>query len=334
MHYILCQKAATMKRPFAYLLPLTLSISYACGKSDDRGSGDGDGDGDGDGIGDGDGDYVVDPSGGSSGDGDGDTTELPPPYVSCTLNGMETVGDPANGVIFSNFDSGDGALSGNGMTGTWYEYHDETDPDTVTQSPTWNDAGGWLPEPGGLTSDGYALHAIGSGFSEWGSGQGATPAWNDAEQRNCLYDASAFDGITFWMRGSIVYDGGTAAEMDQGVLKFGITEPDVVPVDQGGNCTGDVGQCWDWHKARITLTECWRRYSFRFDELTQDGWGASDPELEMDKMLNFNFEVAQGHSYDFWLDEVEFFVGDTPEEEEICEEGGMGGAGGAGGGGN
>lgn len=320
-----------MKRPFVLILPLTLSITYACGKSDDSSSGDGDGDNP-DGLGGGDGDFSVDPTGGTAGDGDGDGDTLPPPYASCVLNGMETVGDPDVGTLISDFDSGDGLLNGNGMTGNWYDYDDGTS----THSPAWADAGGWLPEAGGLTSDGYALHAVGSGFTTWGSGQGATPAWNESEQIQCLYDASAFDGISFWIRGSIVDDAGTAGESDRGALKFGVNEPDIVPVEQGGNCTGLTGQCWDWYKTRITPTECWHRYSIRFDELAQDGWGAIDSELEMDQMLNFNFEISQGQSYDFWLDEVMFFVGPTPEEEEICDmgAGGAGGQGGAGGGGN
>lgn len=316
-----------MKRPFALILPITLSITYACGKSDDNRSGDGDGDGDGDGLGDGDGDYVVDPTGGRSGDGDGDNVR--PPLSSCVLNGMETVGDPDVSLLFSNFDSGEPFLNGNGMTGNWYGYDDGTS----THTPTWNDEGGWLPEPGGLTSDGYALHAVGSGFTTWGSGQGATPAWDNSAQTNCLYDASAFDGVSFWIRGSIVDDTSSASEIDRGALKFGVTDPDVIPVEEGGNCTGGSGECWDWYKTRITPSECWHRYSFRFDELAQDGWGAIDSKLDMDKMINFNFEVSQGQSYDFWIDEVMFFVGPTPEEEENCDIG-AGGAGGAGGGGN
>ncbi len=318
-----------MKPSLLFGLSCSVLITYACGKSDEDEKQDAPADG----LGGGDGDFYV-PEGdgdGGDGDGDGDDVELPPPYESCVLDGMETVGDPEERLLFDDFDDGDASLNGNGMTGTWYDYDDGT----ATHSPAWGDSGGWLPEPGGLTEDGYALHAVGTGFTTWGSGQGATPAWNDAQQTNCLYDASAYDGVSFWLRGSVVVEESLAVAMDRGVIKFGVAEPDIVPVEEGGNCTGDTGECWDWHKMRVTPGECWQRISVRFDDLAQDGWGAPDDELEMAEMLNFNFEVAQGHSYDFWIDEVMFFVGDTPEPEERCDLG-MGGAGGggAGGGGN
>lgn len=40
------------------------------------------------------------------------------------------------------------------------------------------------------------------------------------------------------------------------------------------------------------------------------------------------FEVSNGHEYDIWIDQLEFFVGKPPPEEELCVSG-MGGAGGA-----
>jgi len=46
--------------------------------------------------------------------------------------------------------------------------------------------------------------------------------------------------------------------------------------------------------------------------------------------LNLHFQIAQGHAYDIWIDEISFFVGEKPEEEELCDLG-AGGAGGAGG---
>jgi hypothetical protein len=296
-----------------------------------------------DGLGGGRPEFIVDGAGGTggtsqgsggqgsgqsqgSGGGTGGTVVSAAALDYCTIDGMPSKGDPAVSLLIDDFDDGDPFVSGNGMAGNWYGYGDPGG----AQTPTW-DGGEWSSEVGGLKKDGYALHAVGGGYDEWGSGQGFSPAWSEARDQNCLYDASLYDGISFWIRGEIIdEDHLVSGTIDDSVLRFGVVEPDVVPVEEGGNCTGNAGACWDWHKTRIELDECFRRHSFRFDELEQDGWGADAEELDMDRMINFNFEIAQGHRYDFWLDEVTFFVGEAPPEEEICDLG-MGGAGGAGG---
>lgn len=286
--------------------------------------------------------FVVDGSGGTDGqsaasggealagaEASGGSSQIGDSFDYCMIDGEKSEGDPGVRLLIDDFDDGDPYVTGNGMEGTWYGYGDPGG----SQTPTW-DNGEWASEAGGLDAEGYALHASGGGYDEWGSGQGLSPAWSEERDQSCLYDASAYDGVTFWMRGKITdVERLVAGTQDAGVLRFGAADPDIVPVEEGGNCTGDAGPCWDWHKTRIELGTCWRRYSFRFDELEQDGWGADAGDFKPDQLVNFNFEIAQGQDYDFWLDEFSFFVGDTPPEEERClpDMGGLGGAGGAGG---
>jgi hypothetical protein len=329
----------------AALVASSLGLGMACGEtgalSDDGSGGTGGSAGSTEerpGLGTGGLQFVVEPEEGSGGEGasaeSGGTggTVLPPALDYCTFDGEQTVGDPEVGMLLDDFDDGDAFVTGNGKAGNWYGYGDEGG----SQSPSWDD-GDWMPEPGGLAASGYALHAVGGGYDSWGSGQGLSLGWNEAREQNCLYDASGYDGVSFWIRGEVIDEEGlVGGTNDSGAIRFGVTEPDIIPVEEGGNCTSNAGSCWDWHKTRIEVDECWHRYSFRFDELEQDGWGADAGDLEMDKMSNFNFEIAQGHRFDYWLDEVTFFVGDPPPEEEVCDlgPGGAGGAGGAAGAGN
>jgi hypothetical protein len=301
--------------------------SYACGQAevppDDDGLG-----GSGGGI------VVVQPSGGTGGTGgsggSGGTPVVLPPFEACALPDQGTLPSVGTDLLIDDFDDGDEAVLGNGLHGNWYDYDDDT---TGTLAPSWDDEGGWKPVAGGIEADGYALHAAGSGFIEWGSGQGISPIWDEGKSQECLFDASQFDGVSFWIKGAIEDSTGSAVDADSGVLKFGFVEADVIPVELGGDCTGEMGDCYDWHKVRITPTECWQHLSYTWDEFEQDGWGMDGGDFDLAELVNVNFEIAQGHTFDYWVDELEFFSGDPPEADEICDDGvgGGGGAGGAGG---
>jgi len=302
--------------------PLTFGLAglaaYACGGAAEMEDADGLGGMGGSGI------IVMPPSGGSENGTGGAPVVEKPPFETCTLAGQGTT--PSGSMVIDDFDDGDYELLGNGLHGTWYQFDDATDG---TQSPSWDDAGGWLPELGGLTDDGYALHVVGGGFTYWGSGQGMAPIWDEAIMQECLFDASGFDGLTFWIKGEIDGSESAAPEMDRGVVKVGFVEADIIPVEVGGRCTGESGDCYNWHKLRITPTACWRRLTIAFEDFQQDeGWGMDGGELNLDEVVNFNFEIAQGNTFDYWVDDIEFFSGEPPMFEEICDNG-MGGAGGA-----
>lgn len=304
------------------VLVLGGTTSYACGPGPEPEDSDGLGGQGGSGI------IVMPPTGGTGSGGTG-SGGMPagdkPPFVTCELPGQGTT--PAGSMVLDDFDDGDAVMLGNGLHGNWYQFHDDTGG---THSPSWDDPNGWLPALGGIEEGGYALHVVGGGFTYWGSGEGMSPIWNDELDQECLFDASGFDGVTFWIKGEIDGSLSGAVLEDRGVLKVGFTEADILPVDVGGRCSGENGDCYDWHKVRITPTACWRKHSILFDQLEQDGWGMDGEEFDLAEMVNFNLEIAQGNTYDYWIDEVEFFSGTPPQADEICEDG-MGGAGGVGG---
>lgn len=228
-------------------------------------------------------------------------------------------GDP----MIDDFDDGDGGLEGDGRLGGWYDYDDESGG---SQTPVGDDL---LPESGGVDAEGYALHVEGGGYGTWGSGYGMVFV------ADCAYDGSLYDGITFWARGTVEADpdaSGDPPSGDREVIKVLLTETNVVPLEIGGECDEKQGECWDSHKVRISVGPCWRRYVLPFSEFEQDGWGLDTGELDLDRLFNLSFEIAQNHVYDYWLDEVAFYRGEPPDEVEDCALGDLGlGAAGAGG---
>ncbi len=258
--------------------------------------------------------------------GTGGSMEVTPPEQEvCTLGGMETRAKSGGSPLIDDFDDGDDRFSGNGVIGQWFSYDDETDG---TQSPDSNND--WAPEPGGVTESGYALHLQGGGFTTWGSGQSAVLAYESGE--NCLLDASIYDGISFWVRGTIEpTEDADLIDRDQGALIVILTDKDVIPIEDGGRCDPQEGTCWDAHRVRIKPDECWQRYALSISEFAPDGFGNSDENLNLSELVNLSFSVAQDQNFDLWIDELSFYEGDPPAEEKICP-GGMGGAGGAGGG--
>lgn len=312
--------ARWMKRSLALALLGTGLGSYACGGTEPT---------DVDGLGgSGGGIEVVPPATGGTDTGTGGSpVENLPPFESCTLEGQGTQPGSAS-LLVDDFEDGDAVVLGNGFHGNWFDFDDDT---AGTQTPSWDAAGGqWLPEQGGTQAGGYAMHVVGGGYSYWGSGQGVTPLYDESARKECLFDASAYDGITFWIKGEIDGSESSAVEEDRGVLKFGFVEAEVIPIRLGGGCDEAAGKCYDWHKVRITPSACWVRHSYTFDEFEQDGWGIDKGEFNLDELINFSLEVAQGNTFDYWVDELAFFSGDPPEDEEICDDG-MGGGGGVGG---
>jgi len=218
--------------------------------------------------------------------------------------------------VLDDFEDGDQSVFGNGRVGDWYQYGD----DLGTLLP---ESGAMLDAPGRAGSQ-YALHVGGVGFSEWGSGVGVGLSYSDSGA--CLHDLSAYTGVSFWAKGSIVIvDEGNVVERDQGTVRLMLTEADATPVEEGGGCDGNHGGCWDTHRVRFSPDECWRLYSFDFAEFEQDGWGQDGGELNLDQIYTMSFEIASYNDWDLWVDEVEFYLGDKPAEAEECSDTGPGG---------
>ena len=126
------------------------------------------------------------------------------------------------------------------------------------------------------------------------------------------YDASAFDGISFWIKGD-----SSGGKND--TIKFSLSTPPTVEKVAGGTCPdGDKG-CYNHFASLITLAPTWTQYSFKWSQLTQADWGAvgangmAPTGYEIQKhILGVNFSPNENKKgYDFWIDDVQLGAGGT-----------------------
>jgi len=164
--------------------------------------------------------------------------------------------------------------------GFWSASNDNT----ATQRPALGGPLSIARIPGGRGSSRFALHTSGGRFSKWGALLAA-----DLSARRC-YDASAYGGLRFWARGRGTFN--VVAKMTQ-----------IAPEEYGGSCTHD---CYDAHRATLTLTNAWQEQRVTWGELKQKGFGQAlsfDPR----SLLSIEFSVTPEQTpFDFWVDDVHF----------------------------
>ncbi|HEX2733279.1 MAG TPA: hypothetical protein VHM70_16825 [Polyangiaceae bacterium] len=211
-----------------------------------------------------------------------------PPIVECD----SAKGDGVTALI-DDFEDGDNSLiAQDGRDGSWYSYNSADDSDAqtfemVTPSGTPSPAGGER-----------ALHTAGSGF-DW-AGIGFGPRWSETDANgndlSCMYDASLYEGITFWGRGT-------------GSVKFTAAVPESIPLASGGACDEVEGPCWDNPGKAIEFTEEWQQFVLPFAEMLQS---SGDLALDPTRIRTMQFETGSQATFDFWIDGMAFYSSMTP----------------------
>ena len=171
-----------------------------------------------------------------------------------------------------------------GRAGVWYTYNDGQGGQ---QLPASN--GPFLPDlvDDGLPGSARARRTHGSGFAGF-AGFGF-----DLNKHGALreaYDASAYSGITFWMRGSVN-------------VRVLFPTRATAPTTQGGDCTS---ACNDSFGLDLAPNEAWSEHSVSFAALRQLGSSAAisfDPKT----LLGVAFAVPASCEFDVWLDEIGFY---------------------------
>ncbi len=196
---------------------------------------------------------------------------------ACPKIASGTGSDP----LIDNFEDDNARLSiRDGRFGAWTTEGDrtgkQTPPAGQTAFPT--------RAAGGGHSGKFALHLRTERLTGTGAGLHAELA-----PAHC-YDAAAYAGVAFWAKGT-------------GRISVGFTMMDVIETKWGGLCEKD---CYDRHLAAVNLTAEWRRYTARWEELAQAGWGhriAFDPK----RLYSIDFAVEVPDTpIELWIDDVEF----------------------------
>lgn len=223
-----------------------------------------------------------DPDEGESDDASDD--EPVKPLVSCSA----AVGTGDAPTIDDFEDADQSLLTQDGRDAGWYWYNSAAD----------EEQGFIIEVSDDFPSGTHAMHTWGSAY-DW-AGIGAGLRWSAPDEddiwQDCLYDASVYEGVRFWARGN-----GES-------VRFSISVPGVIPVEEGGTCDGG---CWNNHGVDLVIGEEWQEYFLGFDEMLQNSGdlGPLDPR----ELRTFQFEFPYGGDFDLWLDEIGFFsAGDAP----------------------
>lgn len=162
-----------------------------------------------------------------------------------------------------------------------------------------------MPVTGGHA--GSALHLTGTGLTGWGASLAAFLNGTTGS-----FDASAYGGVAFWIKGTTTVQEGTDKLMIQARM------PDVLP--GAGSCCNDkvVGsECYSGHRTVISLTADWSEVKIPWTDFKGPAWGLGattdfNPNRIRDINFSFNHDAmgTTASSFDVWVDGIRFMSKD------------------------
>jgi endoglucanase len=109
------------------------------------------------------------------------------------------------------------------------------------------------------------------------------------------YDASRYDGITFWAKGP---------------AHVRLEIPDGYTAPEGKRCK----DCYNDFGIELALAAGWQRYTVKFEWLAQrQGWGDPRPEIAREELYAIEWQFGSpGRDFDVWIDDVSFSCAGAP----------------------
>lgn len=170
-----------------------------------------------------------------------------------------------------------------GRVGYWFTYNDGSLDGEQTPIP-----GSFQPAVGGAAGTSYCAGTVGQGFLSWGAGMGVK--LNNDFGGDCPYDASTYDGITFFARGTVS-------------ARVSITTRATHPIAQGGTCDPGMGQCSDHFGVSLALGDEWQEYTIEWADLIQQGWGIP-AGFDPGQIIEIQWQVPVAQPFDVQVDEL------------------------------
>jgi hypothetical protein len=210
--------------------------------------------------------------------------------------GMQAVGS-LNDPLLDDFNDMNPMLPNTMMNGSrmggWYITNDGTGNMMPPADPTKPPIPDFKPDYNNM---GYAMHLKGGGFKDWGANLGVTLV-NAQGRPPCPYDLSRFSGIRFYLQGMV----------SDGVLHFSLTTAETADAEHGGTCDIKTEKCFDnFAFDLMQVSPNWKLIQIPWSALKQGGWGAVK-QLNVKNVLNIEFGVKPNTTFDFMLDQVEFY---------------------------
>ncbi|HTA90380.1 MAG TPA: carbohydrate binding domain-containing protein [Polyangiaceae bacterium] len=194
-----------------------------------------------------------------------------------------------------DLEDGDNTIEAIGnRVGYWFTYNDGSG----TQTPAADKTGliPFKPTAGGAPqSPLFSAETNGTAFTTY-VGMGFN--FNNTAMKACVYNASAYSGITFWAKGNIS-------------LKAQITIPaTTATTEDSGSCSTPM-MCDDHFTLTPTpaLTATWTQYKITFADAAswaQAGWGVKTT-FDKSSLINMQFQAPTAVAFDYSIDDIRFF---------------------------
>ena len=162
------------------------------------------------------------------------------------------------------------------------------------------------PGAGGSPDSLQAIHYVG-GKGMYGATLALPLGGAMASNEAGCYDASAYDGISFWIKGN------PAAGNSQ--IKFNVQSPVSEPAATGGAC---MSGCYDHFSVMVPLTTTWTRVKVPWSDLKRQSCSVSSPATPPNfqpekQILAVSFQqVNPVVGFDFWIDDIVLDVDKRP----------------------
>lgn len=181
--------------------------------------------------------------------------------------------------LIDDFEDGDQSIAGEGLLGGWYKYEESVGDHDITVAE--------LDAP--RLDSHWAVRTAGSDHGAW-AGIGVSLNYG------CVYDASRYVGVHFWIRGT------------SNPVNVALLTPGVIPYSQGGTCTQEEeGLCWDAYRSSVTVTPQWREVFVPFSSFAQLGYGPDAGPIDLTRLEAIQFQ-SDSNAFDFWIDDLSFYV--------------------------
>jgi hypothetical protein len=211
-----------------------------------------------------------------------------PPTSIELIDDMESTGVPVGWI--------DGVNTANPRAGTWYVFDDGTAGGVLSPAPGTAASLIIAAIPGGRGTSVHSAHVTGNAsFTTYGAGMGFN--LNSPASPPGVYDASAYQGFTFWARS--LGDAGNVT------VRFNVLDRNTAPPGSGGVCDG--GACNGYYGINLSVGAAWQQYVVSYSQLARPVFSVPDGEnFDPAHMIGCQWQVNEGESFDLWVDDIYF----------------------------
>jgi hypothetical protein len=163
------------------------------------------------------------------------------------------------------------------------------------------------------TAPDCSMHNQGANFTDWGAGMGF--GLNMGQSAFCRYDASVFQGVRMYLKGSATGSTNSpAGALAHNWVRVGLATVQTASADEGGSCVPGGGKTCNDHWSKFCqLGTDWTLCDLSLSGTGLAQWGFGAPvTFSKGYLLEIVFEVHRASSapvvdFDFAVDDISFY---------------------------